>query len=495
MSVPLSRARDAVRSDDFRALLAARLVSTVGDGLFQAALVASIVFAPQGQSTVAGFAIATLVVVLPFSIVGPFAGVLIDRWPRRRILLLAPLARAAFGWLVLLGAGRAPAAFYAGALWALSLNRLYLATATAVVPRVVPTEDLLVANSLSTIGGTLALLAGVFAGGLLADAAGTAPVVAAGIAAWIVASLVALAIRGDLAPHTPLASRDALRGAGRRVAGDLVDGARRLAATPRALGPIASMALDQLGQGLVLVLSLFVFRERFHEGVGSFSWLVGAGGVGVFAGLCTVGALEERFNKERIVAVGFATSGAVLLGVAAHIAPWSVLAAGFGVGLAFAWKKVASDTLVQEAVPDGYRGRVFAAYDVIYQLSRLAAAALAVPLLPWIGPAWSVAVVGIAFALWTPVLPRWLRGRGEIELRFYAGARADEWPRVVVWGGVEERVRVLRTWLDERDGDRLRRYRLAMEDGAVIEVSRREGDGDGAWRLDRELAGSDPAFV
>ena len=90
MSVPLSRARRAVRSGDFRALLAARLVSTVGDGLFQAALVASIVFAPQGQSTVAGFAIATLVVVLPFSIVGPFAGVLIDRWPRRRILLLAP---------------------------------------------------------------------------------------------------------------------------------------------------------------------------------------------------------------------------------------------------------------------------------------------------------------------------------------------------------------------------------------------------------------------
>lgn len=434
-----------------------------------------------------------MVVVLPYSILGPFAGVFIDRWPRERILLLAPLARASLGWLVLLDPARTGPAFYAGALWALSLNRLYLATATAVVPRVVPTEDLLMANSLSTIGGTLALLAGVVAGGLAADAVGTTPVVVGGLAAWVGASALALRIEGDLAPRRRRASPEPLRRASRRVAADLVDGARRLAATPRALGPIASMSLDQLGQGLVLVLSLFVFRERFHEGVGSFSWLVGAGGLGVLTGVSTVGGLEGRLSKERIVAVAFAGSGVALLAVAAHIAPWTVLLAGFCVGLAFAWKKVACDTLVQEAVPDGYRGRVFATYDVVYQLSRLAAAGLAVPMLPSIGPAWSAAIVGAAFVLWTPILPRWLRGRGDIELRFYAGSRADEWPRAVVWGGVEEDARVLRTWLDERQGERRRRYRLALEDGTVIEVSRPEDGGE--WRLDREMAASDPPSV
>ena len=74
--------------------------------MFQAALVTSIIFSPEKQSTVAGFAIASLIIVLPFSILGPFAGVFIDRWPRRRILLIAPLARAALAWLVLVDPSR-----------------------------------------------------------------------------------------------------------------------------------------------------------------------------------------------------------------------------------------------------------------------------------------------------------------------------------------------------------------------------------------------------
>ena len=75
---------------------------------------------------------------------------------------------------------------------------------------------------------------------------------------------------------------------------ELRDGASRLFRTPRALAPITSITLGQLVQGLVLVVSLVVFRERFKEGVGSFSWLVAAGGLGVGVGLLTVAPLEAR---------------------------------------------------------------------------------------------------------------------------------------------------------------------------------------------------------
>jgi MFS family permease len=255
--------------------------------------------------------------------------------------------------------------------------------------------------------------------------------------------------------------------------------------TPRAIGPIVSITLDQMGQGIVLVLSLFVFRDLFEEGVASFSNLIGAGGLGVLAGILTVGKLEERFAKERIVQGSFVLGGAVLLAVSLAITEWSVLLASFAVGLTFAWKKIPVDTLVQEAVPDGYRGRVFAVYDVAYNLSRVAAAFLAIPMLPRLGPAWSVAVIGIVFLLWSPVLPRWIGRSPELRIRFYEGARADEEPRSIVWGGVEETVEVRRRWLDERDGERRMRYRLAMQDGTVIEVSK--ADADAEWRLDAEL--------
>ncbi|HSL15121.1 MAG TPA: MFS transporter [Actinomycetota bacterium] len=484
MEGTLARARGAFRSFDFRRLFAIRMISQSADGLFQVALVSSVVFSPERHSTEAGFAIATLIVSAPYSVIGPFTGVFIDRWSRRAILVAAPCLRAALVWLVLFDPVDAPIAFYAGALWVLSVNRFYLATAVSVVPRMVPTEDLLIANSVATVGGTVALLLGVFVGGWVAYLAEEGPVVIAAGAMWLVASWVASRIRDPLLPHHPPEAHvdDQLR----RIASEFADGARRLARTPRAVGPIVSITLDQMGQGIVLVLSLVVFREWFGEGVGSFSNLIGAGGVGVFAGILTVGKLEERFRKERIVAGAFLAGAAVLLVVSTHITGWSVLIASFFVGLTFAWKKIPIDTMVQESIPDGYRGRAFAVYDVAYNVSRIIAALLAIPLVPALGAAGTVALIGVLFLLWSPVLPLWIGRAPEIRLRFYEGAKAEEWPRAVVWGGVEERVDVRRSWVDERNGMRSRRFRLALEDGTVIDVSK-TGD-DGQWRLDRELS-------
>ena len=479
------RARGALRSDDFRRLFTIRLLTQSGDGLFQATLIASIVFNPEEQNTILGFAIATLLISLPYSIIGPFTGVFIDRWSRRRILVVAPLLRVAAMWLVLFNPHAAPVLFFAGALWVLSVNRFYLATAVAVVPRLVPTEDLLMANSMATVGGTVALLLGVFVGGWMVDLAGGngAPAIALAGVEWLIASLVATRIRSPLLPHhvPETAVRDELG----RVAREFVDGITRLVRTPRALGPITSITLDQVGQGIVLVLSLFVFRDRFEEGVGSFSNLIGAGGLGVLLGILTVGKLEERYPKERIVARAFSAGGLVLIAVSLYITGWSVLIASFAVGLTFAWKKIPVDTMVQEAIPDGYRGRVFAVYDVAYNLSRVAAAFLAIPLLNAFGEAGAVAIVGVVFILWSPVLPRWIGRVPELTLRFYEGSRAEEDPRAVVWGGVEETVEVEQRSLEETDGVRRTRYRLRMLDGTTIEVSKAEPNG--AWTLEREL--------
>jgi len=477
------RARDALRSEDFRRLFAIRLLSQSGDGLFQAVLISSVVFNPQEQNTILGFAIATLVVSLPFSILGPFTGVFIDRWSRRMILIVAPWLRTAAVWTVLFQPKSAPVLFFGGALWVLSVNRFYLATAVTIVPRLVPTEDLLIANSMATVGGTVALLAGVFIGGWMADLLGNPLVAALAGAEWVVASLVASRIRNTLVPHhlpdAPVSDEV------RRVMREFADGLTRLTRTPRALGPITSITLDQVGQGIVLVLSLFVFKELFKEGVGSFSNLIGAGGIGVLIGILTVGKLEEKLPKERIVAVAFVAGGLVLILVSTHITAWSVLLASFAVGLTFAWKKIPVDTLVQEAIPDGYRGRVFAVYDVLYNLSRVAAAFLAIPLLNTFGVAWSVAIIGVAFLLWAPVLPRWIGRIPDVSLRFYEGGRAEEEPRAIVWGGVEEAVEVERRSLEETDGIRRMRYRLRMQDGTIVDVSRVEPGG--TWILEREL--------
>jgi hypothetical protein len=255
-------------------------------------------------------------------------------------------------------------------------------------------------------------------------------------------------------------------------------------ATPAAFGPIVSVSLDQFLIGVVTVLSLVIFKEQFKQGVGSFGTIVAAGGVGVLVGTLTVSRLETRLSKPAIVSMSFAVSGVVALAVAPAIGGVTILLVSFVLGLTFAWRKVPADTMAQEAIPDRYRGRVFAVYDLMFSMARVLAAGVAVLLIPRLSTSWLVALAGAIYLLWTPVLPRWIRRPRRVQVRFYAGGRADEVPRAVEIGGEEEPVEVLGFWEEEVRGRRQRRFRLETSDGRLLEIS---GDPDGRWWIEREI--------
>ena len=112
----LDRARTALRGADFRKLFAIRIVGQGGDGFFTVALSASVVFNPSEHSTTFGLFKAALITALPFTILGPFVGVFIDRWQRRHILAYAPLLKVALVGLVLFDPTTRAVPFYVGAL-------------------------------------------------------------------------------------------------------------------------------------------------------------------------------------------------------------------------------------------------------------------------------------------------------------------------------------------------------------------------------------------
>ena len=246
-------------------------------------------------------------------------------------------------------------------------------------------------------------------------------------------------------------------------------------ATPHAIGPIASITIDQVGQGIMLTLSLVVFREQLGEGVTSFSNVLLAGGVGVLLGIGTAGMLEDHLPKERIVSLGFLVGGLTLIGSAAVIeGPVILLVAGV-LGITFTWKKVSVDTMVQESLPDGYRGRVFSVYDFFYNLARLVAAVIAVLLFPVLSPGAVMVLVGTVFLLWSPFLPWLVSRRAQIDLRMDAAGV----PTGLQWGATHEPVAVLAT----SDLG----YRLELEDGSVIDV--RRADRRPGWTVLREREG------
>ena len=479
--------RGALSSLDFRKLVGIRLVSQFSDGLFQASLVASVVFAPEQQDTAVGFLQATLIILLPYSILGPFTGVFIDRWRRRRILVGAPWVKAACAWLVLFDPIDRPVPFFAGALLALSVNRFFLSTAGAVVPRLVPAEDLLVANSLATVGGTVALPDRHLRRRQVADAVGRHD---AGrdrrgrrLARRVVDRIAdhERPLTRTCGPSDPSCSATSFGGSRSSSATE----SDRCSAHRRAIGPITSITLDQIGQGLLITISLVVFRERFGEGVASFSNLMGAGGVGVLArdphGRRARGTPREADDRRGLVR----GRGRSCSARRRSSPDWSVLLASFAVGLTFAWKKIPVDTMVQEAVPDGYRGRVFSVYDVVYNLARVVAAALAIPMIPRLG------VGGLARRGGHRVPPL---GAGRSPLvREGTRARRSASTRAVVPTRSRGRSSGAASRSPSTSSEPGTRsvtasagsaFRLALPDGTELDVSRPEPDGP--WRVDRE---------
>ena len=148
---------------DFRKLFAVRLVSQTADGMFQVGLATLFFFSPENASTATGVATAFAVLLLPFTIVGPWAGVLLDRWRRRQVLFVGNLVRVALTVviaLIMVTDGVGPAV-YVLALVNLSINRFLLSALSASLPRTVDGPLLLTANSLTpTLGAAAAGVGG-----------------------------------------------------------------------------------------------------------------------------------------------------------------------------------------------------------------------------------------------------------------------------------------------------------------------------------------------
>src|SRR4051794_2401433 len=227
--------RAVVRHRDFRRLFATRLTSQAADGAFQAALASLFFFSPERQTSAGSVAASFATLLLPYSLVGPFAGVLLDRWRRRQILVVANLLRAVMvlGVAGLTAADVSGVPLYAAVLACLSVNRFFLAGLSAALPHVVAREELVMANSVSATSGTVAALIGGGVGlglktllgkGIGADAK---VIVVAALTYALAGALAARMDKDLLGPDLadePPQTREAVR----RVARGLVDGARHV---------------------------------------------------------------------------------------------------------------------------------------------------------------------------------------------------------------------------------------------------------------------------
>jgi MFS family permease len=412
--------RAVVRHRDFRRLYGTRLTSQAADGAFQAALASLFFFSPEKQTSATSVAAAFATLLLPYSLVGPFAGVLLDRWRRRQILVFSNLLRA----LMVLSVGALVAAnvtgptLYVAVLACLSVNRFFLAGLSAALPHVVVRAELVMANSVSTTSGTIVAIIGagigfglkrLFGEGSQADA----QVIVVAAFGYLISATVASRMDRDLLGPDLAGEPAQTREAVRRVARGLVDGAHHVWTHRPAGQALAAIAAHRFFYGISTISGILLFRSYFNEpddvdaGLAGLGTAFAASGLGFFLAAVITPEITHRVRKTTWITTCFGFAAAASAVYIVVLQEWMLLVGAFVVGVAAQGSKICVDTIVQESIDDAYRGRVFSFYDVLFNVSFVSAAAFGALALPADGNSPGVfAVVAGGYALTALVFGR-----------------------------------------------------------------------------------------
>lgn len=389
------RLRELLLHPGFGKLLAVRLAAQWGDGVFQAALGGLVLFSPEREADPVMVALGLATVLLPYSIVGPFAGALLDRWDRRRVMIVAGTLRGvltvATASVVL--AGVTGPALYLGALATIGVSRFIQAGLSAALPHVVVPRHLVGANSLVTTSGAVAAAVGAgcaiglrgVIGAHDVDAAWTTTVAALG--SLLIVLIAARIPRGSLGPDERCEAAQALRA----VASGLVDGARAARDAPGVLGAFGAVAAHRLAFGVTTLVVLLLMRNSltdvgpFKAGIAGLGEVVAAVAAGLGVAAVATPWLAERVGRSGTVRIMLVLAAVALLGLGLPMTLPTLLCGSFVLGLVGQAIKLCSDAAVQREVGDEARGRVFSLSDTTFNVTYVAAVAGAAFLAPHSG--------------------------------------------------------------------------------------------------------------
>lgn len=407
-----------MRKPDFRNLMSAQFLAQAGDGIVQTALAKLIVFGGQegfdleGAESPQELLSIALYLFVPYTILSPFLGVLIDRWDRRRLLFLANGFRAVVILIVgLVTVERLPeGVVFLAFLLTLTSTRIVLATKSAAIPATVGSGSLVDANAVSQLGGALFQIGGA---GLALIASGVVeadPIAIAGALVYGAGAVFGLLVRhaGEARSKSTFAHEIA------RVTATIGDGFKEVARTPKAGAAITTYFWLRLLWSFSIVSIGFVARDLLGDDDTTILVLTGgAGALGAVLGFVLAPRLVDRVRTTGTLVLGASiVAGAAIMVFGAIEMNAALAIMTFFLGFGFFLAKITLDSMVQEALGDDFRGRAFSLYDIAYNLAWvIAAAALKVLYSPDV-QGLLIAAMGAVFLVGVAGIAAWYRNAG-----------------------------------------------------------------------------------
>lgn len=392
-----------MRDTPLARLLRIRWSGQLADGIFQSALASFVLFSPERQATAVSAAIGFTVVLLPYSIVGPFVGTLLDRISRQRAILFSNLLRVVtlllLSFFIFQGYAGLPITIIV--LIAFGVNRLILAGLSAGLPLVVDSPSLISANALAVTGGSVFVVIG---GGIglgvrqllnltaTADHADAILILLGAFGYLIAALFTSFVAKSEIGPRP----HEVVKGSFTQGFREMREGFRFLEDHADATRGIVATALHRGGLTALTLTALLLERNTFHDPKNSEAGLAGLSvdlsiaALGFVIGAVMAPYGVRRFGRHRWIRLSIAAASAsvvllIFIRNPVTLAITAFLAAAFGQSV-----KVTNDALVQSKIDDFYRGRVFSVYDVMVNGAIVLGALSAAVLLPVSGDSWRV---------------------------------------------------------------------------------------------------------
>ena len=394
-------------------LLGVRWSGQATDGLFQSALASFVLFSPERQADALSAALGFAVVLLPYSLVGPFVGTILDRVSRQRALLFSNLARAVNLLIValLVFSGQTGVLLTIFVLIAFGINRLILAGLSAGLPLIIESKSLISANALAVTGGSVLVVLGgglgvairnIFNNLAVADHADAILVLfAAG--GYLSAALLTLRVGKKEIGPLPHEVKEASFKEG---INEMREGFAFLRTHSDAIRGIIATAVQRGGITALTLTALLLERNTFNSpsnpeaGLKGFGIVLTIAGVGITLGALTAPYGVRRFGRHRWIKWSLLVGAGGPIFLVISQTEIALALTGFFVALCGQNVKVTNDALVQSKIDDYYRGRVFAVYDVLVNGAIVSGGLIAALMLPTSGVTpWVPALVSVSYLL------------------------------------------------------------------------------------------------
>jgi Major Facilitator Superfamily len=387
---PVDLWRSVRNLPDFWRLLQVRMASQFGDGLFQAGLAGALLFNPDRAADPMAIARAFAVLFLPYSLLGPFAGALMDRWDRRLVLVGASLGRlaliAAIGTILAVRAGDLP--LLCGALLANGLARFVASGLSASLPHVVAREQVVTMNSVATASGAVAAFLGANFMLLPRWLAGAgdegASAIIFTVAIPVVIALL-LSLRFGSRVLGPDDTKRAIRGSAvYAVITGWLHGARTVVQLPTVAATLSGLAAHRMVVGINSLLILLLVHHMKTPAVGGLGTALvffAATGLGAFLANLLTPAVIRRWGRYA-TANGVLAAAAVIQVAGAGLWLPVMVVCGFLLGVTGQMIKLCADSAMQMDVDDALRGHVFAVQDALFWVAYIVSITVAATLIP-----------------------------------------------------------------------------------------------------------------